>query len=299
MNFDGNKVIEDLIKADESIRDAAKLVKSVKNYIAQSGIKAVSGLIPELDSVMASLKTVCNADVNSIQGVITKIDQMPFEELRGADDDDVFGDEASRTEDFESNPDDIYDPENYIADDQKVASAISASKPATATNASQRVAEARVLNRFLKKPVRENVQYKRGLDMNRIANDMQQDVFADIGYSSPTMRESYTSQNQIDLENLSESGNLSAFSQGNGFQKMQEELRQQGITKNKKEDGAGQFLRMLESGGFTSAQREVLNESVVEKMEEGKSLSWQELGASALDDEVTANYSKFFPGQGF
>ena len=28
-----------------------------------------------------------------------------------------------------------------------------------------------------------------------------------------------------------------------------------------------------ESGGFTSAQREVLNESVVEKMEEGKSLS--------------------------
>ena len=77
-----------------------------------------------------------------------------------------------------------------------------------------------------------------------------------------------------------------------------DELKKE-LAKNKKEDGAGQFLRMLESGGFTSAQREVLNESVVEKMEEGKSLSWQELGASALDDEVTANYSKFFPGQGF
>ena len=121
----------------------------------------------------------------------------------------------------------------------------------------------------------------------------------DTAYKALGIREKLTSQNQIDLENLSESGNLSAFSQGNGFQKMQEELRRQGITKNKKEDGAGQFLRMLESGGFTSAQREVLNEAVVEKMEEGKSLSWQELGASALDDEVTANYSKFFPGQGF
>lgn len=299
MNFDGNKVIEDLIKADASIRDAAKLVKSVKNYIAQSGIKAVSGLIPELDSVMASLKTVCNADVNSIQGVITKIDQMPFEELRGADDDDVFGEEAPGTEDFNSNPDDIYDPENYIADDQKVASAISASQPATATP-NARVAEARVLNKYLKKqPVRENVQYKRGLDMNRIANDMQQDVFADVGYSTPTMRESYTSQNQIDLENLAESGNLPTFSQGNGFQKMQEELKRQGITRNRKEDGAGQFLRMLEKGSFTGAQREVLNEAVAEKLDEGKSLSWQELGASALDEEVVGSYGKFFPGQGF
>lgn len=282
MALDANKVISDLKKADEDIRSAAKFVKSVKDYIQQSGVKAVNTLVPQLDAVMSALKEVCAGDVNSINSVIENIDRMPFAELKGEDfdDEDIFG----MDDDF--GDDDIYSPENYLADDEQVVSAIAEEKPATATATTRdaKIQESQVLRRLMRKSDRPRSEYKGGLDFKRIQEDMESDIFADVG-SRPRMAETnYTSKNRINLTQLDESQNLTLHDfAANGLDSMMNSLRESGATKKIDEAGSMKFFRKLESGDYSAAQREVLNEGVVEKLQEDKKVSWQELGAMDSD----------------
>lgn len=287
MNLDPNKVIDDLSKAEESVRTAAKYIKSIKQYITQSGIKATAKLVPELDQLMSSFKQICEADVNSINHLVETIDSLPFSELRDSAEreDDIFS--SGEDSDFEddSSTEDIFDPENYIQDDVDAVSAIANKSAATPARESDDLRRAALLRKYLKKPIQEKRTQSKGLSFDQIQEELDEegDVFAGVKDT-----ESYTEAYQQNLTNLSESNSLEEFTKSQGFKNMQDCLDREGITNKMNEAGGDKFLRLARAGRIQEASSSLKIAGLEQKLESSSKLSWEDLGKNDIED---VNYS--------
>ncbi len=285
-NLDPNKIIEDLQKATEEIKSAARIVKRTQDYVKNSGVKATAALIPSFDQLLSSLAGCVNAQANSCQSLIQNVERMPFGDLKSPNDndfDDIFGDLenfSTATSTAETN-EDIYDPDNYIQDDIDEVSAIASgmgNRTNPARESQRRVSQQQVLRKYLK-PTRENKTYKKGLDMERITDDLEYD-----NTQSFRFEEDFTRQYMPEAK-LEEDTNFNNFLSSSSFERMQENLEKEGISS--KIRGGDQFLSSLNKGHFAEAGASVnMGAKLEEKMESNQAISWEELGAVDFNDSL-------------
>lgn len=274
--IDADKVIDNLSTAIDSLKSTAVIIKDIKQEIAGSNIKAYKTILPKLDTLISSFKSLANDDTNSILEIINILDATPFADLREVDseDEDIFEDEANVVDGFDVPPetyldnDDLNDLNNETID----SATQNISAPGSSILKQQQEANNRkILNRFLGNTPKK---YSENLNFDEL-DEMVLDNEAYCNNNTPLYDNHKMVENLIDKVNATPFSSLrkqNAWSMDD-IEKMNESMESQGVDV-KSINSDAYFRESIIRGNLREAGDYALNRNIAPKMQE--SSNWED-----------------------